>query len=254
MHAKGFREILAPAPSLAILSAQGSAAAAIEAAQAAIIDAMWADLTASLDPGTGLPWAAGWTAADEAFTRADAAIFLQCLRWSLQAADATPMQNFARGLFDVMGQPVFAAGKLAAFIRSFQFMRDQVNALGGVGITASGIVTVLVGELNATLTSPPKRREVSRVTAIGHTWTATRAGVALFKIPPAEPAASIADSILEEDEGIVVATGQDDYGNALLARGPNGTLEVDAVFGLKGALFEDAVRQAARKMALMGSF
>jgi len=78
--------------------------------------------------------------------------------------------------------------------------------------------------------------------------------VAKTKIPPAELVTSIQDSILETNEGVVVATGQDDAGSALLARGPNGTLEVDAVTGLSGSLFDQGVRSIAQRLAIMGSF
>jgi hypothetical protein len=254
MNAKGYREVVQPAPTALALTVHGDATSAIEDATQDIIDAMWLDLTTTVNPETSLPYASGWTAMNEQFTRYDAAVFLQCLRWVLDSADDAPLRNFVRGLFDVMGQPVFASDKLAAFQRSFTFMATTIAGLPGVTTPAAALVNALVVELNAALASPPRRREVSRITAIGHTWTATRAGVALFKIPPAQPVAPITDSILEEDDGVVVATGQDDYGNALLARGPNGTLEVDSVFGLKGALFENAVRRSARKFALMGSF
>lgn len=245
MHADGYREIVRPGAIATVLSVLADDADLIEANSAAIIDAMWAALVAD-------DYTTGWTSSDETYTRSDAALFLRALRWVLEAANQKPVQDFASGLFNTIGETVFSPDKLAAFVFSFVHMRDSINAL--VSAPAQTIVTAAVDALNTTLAAPVKVREVSRITAIGHTWTGTMAGVALTKIPPAVPTASIQDSILETNEGTVVATGQDDYGNALLARGPNGSLEVDAVMGLSGALFEDAVRQKAIEAAIIGSF
>jgi len=89
------------------------------------------------------------------------------------------MLDFAKGLFNTVGARVFAADKLAAFTFSFDHMRAGINALAGVNATSQTIVTTLVTALNATLTTPVTRKEPSKITAIGHTWTAVMAGVAL---------------------------------------------------------------------------
>lgn len=246
MHADGFREIVAPEPVAGALSVQTGAATAVRAAQASIIDGMWSALVAG-------GYTTGWSASDEAFTRGDAALFLQAIAWLLDSADPTPIRSFAFGLFDTMGALVFSPDKADAFAFSFEDMRDRINALG-ISSEAQAMVSAAVAAINGTLADPAKIKEVSRITAIGHTWTANMAGVALTKIPPANPSAPIQDSILETNEGVVIATGQDDFGNALLARGPNGTLEVDAQLGLTGNLFNDAVRQKALEMAIIGSF
>lgn len=247
MHADGFREIVVPNAVAGSLSVQTAAATAVRANKAAIIDAMWTALA-------GGGYTAGWTAQDETFTRSDGALFLDSVAWLLDSADPTPIRNFTFGLFDTMGQLVFDAGKASAFAFSFNTMRDLINGSLGIASAAQAMVTAAVAAINGTLASPTKTKEVSRITAIGHTWTANMAGVALTKIPPAANAAPIQDSILETNEGVVIATGQDDYGAALLARGPNGTLEVDPQLGLTGNLFNDAVRQKALEMAIIGSF
>lgn len=246
MHADGFREIVSPDPVAGALSVQTAAAAAVRAAQADIVNAMWNALVAG-------GYTAGWSASDETFTRGDAALFLQAIAWLLESADQTPVRSFTFGLFDSVGALVFSPDKAAAFAFSFLNMRDQINALP-IAAPAKAMVTAAVAAINGTLADPVKTKEVSRITAIGHTWTANMAGVALTKIPPAANAAPIQDSILETNEGVVIATGQDDFGNALLARGPNGTLEVDAQLGLTGNLFNDAVRQRALEMSIIGSF
>lgn len=247
MHADGFREIVSPEPVGGSPSTQAAAATTVRAAEGAIIDAMWAALV-------GGNYTTGWTAEQEEFTRRDAGTFLQALTWFLDSADETPIRNFTFGLFDVMGQPVFSADKLTAFTFSFAFMRDDILARLTGNSAAQNMVTLAVAAINATLNSPAKTKELSRITAIGHTWQSNMGGVALTKIPPAASNAPIRDSILETNEGIVIATGQDESGNALLARGPNGTLEVDAQIGLTGNLFDDAVRELALEYTIMGSF
>lgn len=247
LHADGFRSIVVPGASGATLTVQSVAVSTIEAAQATIIDDMWDALVAG-------SYTTGWSADDEAYTRADAALFLQCVRWVLGYADETPMLNFAKGLFNTVGDPVFASDKLAAFVFSFEEMRDSINALSGVNSASQGIVTALVAALNDTLTDPQTVKEPSKITAIGHTWQNTLAGVALSKIPPAPGGFSIQDSILETNEGVVIATGLDDRGGALLARGPNGTLEIDPDTGLAGSLFNAAVRRIAIRTAISRSF
>jgi hypothetical protein len=246
MHSKGSRQIVAPASPTGTPTVQTAAASTIAAARQAIIDAMWNALVAG-------SYTTGWTAQDEVFTRRDAVIFLQCVEWYLGSANDKPIRDFAFGLFDVMGQPVFSSDKLAAFVFSFAHMRDSINALG-INSASQAMVTAAVAAINATLTAPAFTKEVSRITAIGHTWQSTMTGVALTKIPPAGQGRPILDSILEEDEGIVIATGQDDQGASLLARNANGTLEVDAQLGLTGNLFINAVNQLAQEAALLGSF
>lgn len=242
LHSDGYRSIVVPTVADVTLVADPTGAASILADQDTFIDDMWDTLVSE-------GYTTGWTATDEAYTRSDAALFLQCIRWALEYADQTPMVNFAKGLFDTVGEPVFDSGKLAAFIFSFTHLRDLITEV--VGATSDGIVTALVDALNDTLTDPVLQKEPSKITAIGHTWTAVMAGVALAKIPPANNAASISDSILETDEGVVVASGQDDQGNALFVGG----LTISADTGeLGGPPFEQAVRRIATRAAISRSF
>jgi len=244
LHSDGYRDIIIPGASGATLTAQTAADTAIEAASATIIDNMWDALVDGSYTTT-------WNTEDETYTRSDAALFLQCIRWVLQYADETPMINFARSLFNTVGAPVFSSDKLAAFQFSFSNMGAQINALAGVNNASDAIVSALVTALNDTLETPVKRREPSKITAIGHTWSGILAGVALTKIPPAENAGLIQDSILETNEGVVVASGQDDQGNALFVGG----LTINANTGeLGGPPFETAVRRIATRAAISRSF
>jgi len=75
--------------------------------------------------------------------------------------------------------------------------------------------------------------------------------VALTKIPPARNGAPIQDSIIEEDEGVVIASGQDDQGNAIFVGG----LEINAETGeLGGPPFIQAVRRLATRAAISRSY
>ena len=140
---------------------------------------------------------------------------------------------------------------LGAFIYSWEYLRDQVNALAGVGSAADTIVTALVSALTQTVLDPTLVSEPSTITAIGHTWTGIMAGVALTKIPPARNFATIEESILELNNGIVIASGQDDQGSALFIGG----MKIDADTGeLTGPPFEQSVNRIATRAAIARSF
>lgn len=243
MAAKGFRYLIVP-KTVANITVQTQATAAILAAQTALIDSTWAALSRQ-------GYTTGWTAQHEAQTRRDTATLLQCLRWTMSTANQQPMLDFAKGLFDPAGERVLRVDMLAAFVYSFDWLATEIKKLAQVNSTAGAQVLALLNALTDTLNTPVKRKEPSRITAIGHTWTAVMAGVALTKVPPARNGASITDSILEEDEGVVIASGQDDQGNALFVGG----LQINADTGeLGGPPFDQAVRRVATRAAISRSF
>lgn len=138
-----------------------------------------------------------------------------------------------------------------SFIYSFENMRDQMLLLNNVDEIAAEMIDSLVETLINTLLDPEKTREPSTITAIGHTWTAIMAGVALTKIPPARNVATIAESILELEQGLVIASGQDDQGSALFIGG----MEINADTGeLTGPPFEKSVNRIATRTAIARSF
>ena len=140
---------------------------------------------------------------------------------------------------------------IGAFIFSWEYLRDQVNGLAGVGSTADGYVTALVDALEQTVLDPSLVAEPSTITAIGHTWTGIMAGVALTKLPPARNYATIPESILVLNQGLVIASGQDDQGSALFIGG----MEINADTGeLSGPPFEQAVNRIATRAAIARSF
>jgi len=244
MHSRGYRNIIVPESASTQLTKYPLAAQSVMNSRAAIIENMWQALVSN-------NYTVGWDETDEFHTRNDANLLLQCLAWTLESANQQPMQDFAKGLFDTVGNPVFSNDKLNAFIFSFNHIRSLVNVLPGFDQQTQAITNALFAALSSTVATPKLRKEASRITAIGHTWTAVMSGVALTKIPPAANSTSISDSILEEDEGVVIASGQDDQGNALFVGG----LEISADTGeLGGPPFDQAVRRVATRAAIARSF
>lgn len=236
------------------LTASTDAANLIYAANTTvIIDDMWTALDTTINPDTGNVYTQGWTSDDETYTRADAETFIQAVTWLVEAGDEEPIKNFAEGLFDFNGNTVFTEDKLDAFQFSFEVMRDDLLALlpSPTYDTQREMITEAVVALNNTLESPVKTTDPSIITAIGHTWTAIMAGVALTKIPPATNQATIEESILELNNGVVIASGQDDQGSALFIGG----MKIDADTGeLQGPPFESAVNRIATRAAIARSF
>lgn len=243
MVSQGVRQIVVPAQVEITLVVDAGDAATIDANREQIIDDMWDYLVAE-------SFVTGWTDKDEEFTRRDAATFLQSISWVLQTANEKPMLDFARGLFNKDATPVFSQDKEAAFIASFEFMRDEINDLS-ISATSKAIVSALVSALINTLEDTQTRDEPSIITAIGHTWSGIMAGVVLTNIPPARNKTQIQESILEIGGAQVIASGQDDQGSALFIGG----LEINADTGeLTGPPFDSAVNRIATRAAIARSF
>ena len=168
----------------------------------------------------------------------------------LRYSTSSMIERFQTMMYDTVGNQVFSSDKLSAFVYSFEYMRNQINALG-INSTSQGIVTNATTQIVNTLNSPVKRTEPSRIEAIGHTWTANMIGVWAVKIPPAEARLPIKDSILEQNGGLVIATGQDSAGNALFA----GDVTIDSRFGMGGRGFiAPTKREATRAAITFGGF
>ena len=244
MVARGTRSIVYPTQVTTALTVQTADATLIDSAKTTIINDMWTYL---VNQG----YTTTWTSEDETYTRRDAAMLLQSISWVLQSANEQPMLDFARGMFNTDGTRVFSSDKLAAFVASWEFMRDEINSLTGITSAAQTIVTALFTALIDTVTNLPLRNEPSTITAIGHTWTAIMAGVALTRIPPARNETTIMESIQEIDGGVVIASGQDDQGSALFIGG----LEINADTGeLTGPPFDQSVSRIATRAAIARSF
>jgi hypothetical protein len=257
MWSEGSRQIVFPdGVSTVTLTTETASAAIVDAEKGpfgSIVDAMWIALDTTIDPATGQVYTFGWTAQDEVYTRRDGAEFVQTIIWVLGSADEIPMENFAKGFFDTLGASIIDPSKFDAFVFSFEFMRDYIVALPGMTANAQAIVTALVDEsLIPTITTPNYRTQPSTITAVGHTWTAVLAGVALTKVPPSFNRTNIEASIIEQNDGVVIASGQDDQGSALFVGG----MKIDADTGeLSGPPFDQAVGRIATKSAIaFGNF
>jgi hypothetical protein len=241
--ADGKRDIVRPYQTDETLIINTSDAALIEDNTNQIVDDLWDSLVEN-------NYTNGWTNEDEEFTRKDASLLLLALYWVILSGDETPIINFARGLFDAQGNQVYSQDKELAFIYAFEFVRDEIISLG-VSQTTENIITDLVAKLVLTITDPIKVSEPSTITAIGHTWTGIMAGVALTQIPPARNATTIQESIIEQNQGLVIASGQDDQGSALFIGG----LEINADTGeLSGPPFDTAVNRIATRASISRSF
>jgi hypothetical protein len=216
-----------------------------------IINNTWIELSTTIDSNTGNVYTATWDAEDEVYTKRDTGTLLQSLAWVLQSANEKPMIDFAKGLFAPQGEKVYTLDKEDAFLYSYDYIRDEINALPGMSTAAQTIVTNLIAALNDTITNTQFTIQPSVITAVGHTWTAVMSGVALTKIPPAFNEAKISDSILELNQGLVIASGQDDQGSALFVGG----MIIDSDTGeLSGPPFESAVNRIATKTVISRSF
>lgn len=209
-----------------------------------IINDMWADLEATGNVSS-------WSADEEAEIRLEANTFIQSVAWVLETANEQPMLDFQKGLYDVVGDFVYDTYKKDDFIQAFEFVRDEIKDLAVVNATSDTIVDNLTSNLVTTINTPTVKQEPSTITAIGHTWTAIMTGVALTKIPPAQNVATIEESILEQENGVVIASGQDDQGSALFIGG----MKIDADTGeLTGPPFDKSVNRVATRAAIARSF
>lgn len=255
MWSEGSRQIVVPTGVTGVtLVPELASAAVIEPEKGpfgTIVDDMWTALDTTINPATGAVYTFGWTPIDEVYTRRDGAEFVQVIIWVLSSADEIPMENYSKGFFDTLGNSIIDVDKYDAFIFAFENMRDTINALPGMSLNAQDIVTALTAALISTLNSPNYQTQPSTVTAVGHTWNSVLAGVALTKIPPAFNRTNIEASIVEVNDGVVIASGQDDQGSALFVGG----MKIDADTGeLSGPPFDQAVSRIATKSAIAFNF
>jgi hypothetical protein len=218
------------------------------------VDDTYTALDTTIDPATGQVYAFGWTADDQLTFRTYASELCQVLIWVLSSADEIPMENYTKTFFDTLGAPLITGVNFVdAYLFAFAYIRDYVVALPGMSANAIVIVTALIDDsLIPTFTTPQYRTQPSTITAVGHTWSGTLAGVALTRIPPAFNRTNIEASIVEQDDGVVIASGQDDQGSALFVGG----MKIDADTGeLSGPPFDQAVGRIATKSAIaFGNF
>jgi hypothetical protein len=258
MWSEGFRQIVVPTGvSSVTLTIEIPSALIIEPLKGpfgVIVDDTYTALNTTIDPATGSVYTFGWTATDEETFRFYGENLVQVLIWVLSSADEIPMENYTKTFYNTVGTPLFTGTNFVdAYLFAFAFIRDYVNALPGMSANAIAIVTALIDEsLIPTFTTPQYAVQPSTISAVGHTWSSTLAGVALTRIPPAFNRTNIEASIREVNDGQVIASGQDDQGNALFVGG----MTINADTGeLSGPPFDSAVGRIATKSAIaFGNF
>jgi hypothetical protein len=258
MWSEGFRQVVAPfGVNSVTLTLELASAAIIEPLKGpfgAIVNDTYIALSTTVDPVTGSVYTFTWTASDQAQFRSYGANLVQVLIWVLSSVDELPMENYTKTFYNTIGAPVFTGTNFVdAYLFAFAFIRDYVVALPGMSANAIAIVTALIDEsLIPTFTIPQYTIVPSTITAVGHTWSSTLAGVALTRIPPAFNRTNIEASIVEQNDGLVIASGQDDQGSALFVGG----MTINADTGeLSGPPFDSAVGRIATKSAIaFGNF
>ena len=252
MISNGFRQLVVPETVTITITPSPADANTIRSSANTIVDDMWTDLVAN-------SYTTGWTSEDESYIRGEANNLIQSLTWVVETGNEQPMIDFAKGLYTVEANTnttadavtVFTGDKLPAFTYAFEDIKDQINSLGGLSANTNIAVTDLIDALNTTINTPTKTIQPSIITAIGHTWSGVMSGVALTKIPPAINEAKIQDSIIELNQGLVIASGQDDQGSALFVGG----MSIDSDTGeLSGPPFTSAVNRIATKAVISRSF
>ena len=245
----GSRRIGVPNDTNITVTANSTAANLISTNRTTIVNGLWSNLT-SQGYITGPPTGSWIIPDDENYTRTDSDIWLRTVEYMLRGGSTDMIDRFQSVLFDATGNLVFTADKTAAFNHSYNFMRDELNKLS-LNTNAREAINAATASVQSTLLSPVTRVEPSKIEAIGHTWTANMIGVWQIKIPPAASRLPIKDSILEQDGGLVIATGQDSEGNALFA----GDVTIDARFGMGGRGFiAPTKREAIRAAITFGGF
>ena len=242
-----------------VLATQANAANVINAARTALINDVWAFLTANYNAGN---WPTGY----EALTRKDSGLFLDAVAASLVHGFERPMLNFAEGMFRFDGVCVYTYNYHLAFKASWDRLAAQLIGGGQLTTSAEGMVLALVARLKATLDNywfeqgsgaaptpiePVRRKLRSEITAINHQWTAPLSGVEFFRVPPARAARQVRRSIVQRNGGRVKFSGQDDAGNALFVGG----LQIDArSWQLGGPPFDSAIRSRVTRAVISRSY
>lgn len=225
------------------ITANSDAANIISSARSTIVGGLWANLQS-------YGYTTGWDAADQAYTNFDSDVWVRSLEYMIRGGTTDMIERFQTVLFDATGNTVFSVDKTAAFVHSYNYVKDEINKLA-INTNTRQAINAATISVQTTVQTPNTRIEPSRIEAIGHTWTATMIGVWAIKIPPADARLSIRDSILESNSGVVIATGQDSDGNAIFA----GDVIIDARFGMGGRGFiAPTKRESIRAAITFGGF
>jgi hypothetical protein len=236
--AQGYTQEIKPFKTAGPVAPYPLAATGIEENIGAIVDAMWAGLTAE-----GLN--AGWPSTAEALTRLDADIWLRLLAQAVRYGYEAPMIYFADGLFNFRGEPVWQSEYEPAFIRSFEIMRDEIEDIG-VGVDAMAVIAGFVAALTTTIATKPTRTFISQIDAAAHTWSNPGTGIDYLRVPHTRlEERPIRSTIIERDLGRVNAAGQSKRQQLLV----DGTV-IDIEEGWSGPSWARSTARIATRSAL----
>lgn len=243
-----------------VLTTMPSAGSVIAGQKTALVNDVWSFLVTNHGAGS---WPVGY----EGLTRTDAGLFLDALGASLTHGFERPMLGFAEGMFRFNGVCVYTYAYHTAFKASWDRLLASLIATNTLTVGAAAMATALVSALKLTMdnywyeldplrpvpatVTRVRRRFGSLITAINHQWTAPRAGVEYYRVPPARTQALIQRSIVQRNGGRVRFSGQDDLGNAVFVGG----LRIDARSGkIEGPPFDAAIRGRITRSIISRSF
>ena len=119
-------------------------------------------------------------------------------------------------LFSLTGQ-FFNPTREFNYWQAFTTVGNLINALPGLTTTVRNTIALWFASLNNQNNNRVFFNVPALIDAVNHMWRGVMSGVVVTKKIPEQSAASIQDSILELEGGVVTITGQDDQGVAVLS-------------------------------------
>jgi len=159
-------------------------------------------------------------------------------------------QSFAQGLFSFDGTRVFPEAQIPAFIHTYEYIKNRLLQILGVGSPEGQMVVGLIDLVSETITNPDLIQFGSLVESLGHQFNNAGAGVNKNALPLnfRKPGNNrpVPFSILQEGGGRVRWSGADELNNQYFAGGTR----INGITGkFEGRPFDTSVRQIARRLA-----
>lgn len=191
-----------------------------------------------------------WTPTEQIEFRSVIADLVRATGWTIGSGNSTPFVEFPLILFSLTGQ-FFNPTREFNYWQAFTTVGNLINALPGLTTTVRNTIALWFASLNNQNNNRVFFNVPALIDAVNHMWRGVMSGVVVTKKIPEQSAASIQDSILELEGGVVTITGQDDQGVAVLATG----VIIDTVSGeITGVPFEQSANRIATRAAIARSF